>query len=290
MHLLLVRHGETVDNVAHVLAGSRDSALTSHGVLQAKRLGTHLASRRDVIGTITHIFASNLQRAYKTAEAVVEAQLDSRPARNEPVPNIGVVRVAELREKDFGSSEGKKWDISKQNEGETMAGISDSETRDAMLVRVNRFIDTHLAPVLEENVAENAAILIVSHGIILNVLINALVTRFPAKELGGNLTAQSVVSTWSNTGILQAKVEALADNTGVGEKSATTTISQTTPDQRHSRRLAIMIHFANNVDHLSGLRKTRGGIGSSQFDSRQRTMDSFFVKTSKKRKSEDGMH
>ncbi|KAM3468559.1 hypothetical protein MY5147_007828, partial [Beauveria neobassiana] len=44
MRLLLIRHGETVDNVAGIFAGVRDSALTTHGVLQAGRLGGHLAA------------------------------------------------------------------------------------------------------------------------------------------------------------------------------------------------------------------------------------------------------
>src|ERR1700761_205792 len=67
MKLYLIRHGETVDNVAGLYAGSRDSTLTNHGVEQTERLGEYLA-RNGV--KFTHVFASPLSRAYKTAEAV----------------------------------------------------------------------------------------------------------------------------------------------------------------------------------------------------------------------------
>lgn len=70
MRLLLIRHGETVDNVAGVYAGSRDSALTAHGVLQAGRLAAHLAEHVEV----DRMFSSDLQRAAITAQAILDAQ------------------------------------------------------------------------------------------------------------------------------------------------------------------------------------------------------------------------
>ncbi|KAF3928566.1 hypothetical protein AA313_de0200388 [Arthrobotrys entomopaga] len=52
-------------------AGITDSSLTSHGVLQTARLASHLATS---IPPVTHIFASPLSRAKKTAEAIHEEQ------------------------------------------------------------------------------------------------------------------------------------------------------------------------------------------------------------------------
>ncbi|OAA35614.1 proteinrelated to alpha-ribazole-5'-phosphate phosphatase [Beauveria brongniartii RCEF 3172] len=69
MRLLLIRHGETVDNVAGIFAGVRDSALTTHGVLQAGRLGGHLAARFP--SSVRAVFTSDLQRAARTAAAGV---------------------------------------------------------------------------------------------------------------------------------------------------------------------------------------------------------------------------
>ncbi|KAI3340300.1 histidine phosphatase superfamily [Ustulina deusta] len=265
MRLLLVRHGESVDNVAGLYAGSRDSSLTNHGVLQAKRLGAHIASRRSIIGPVTHLFASNLQRACQTADAIAEAcQLQNEDSTSLVTP--GVIRVEDLREKDFGSLEGKKFGI-KEND-------DDAESPQSMRLRIDRFLDHHLGPIIDQLAAENATVVVVSHGIILNVLLKALISRYPPKssfsQLTGERSSSEYLAPWTNTGVLQARLELSGSNASL---------------QVHNARTVHMtVEHTNNVDHLQGLKKTRGGIGSAMFDSRQRTMDSFFTPASKKRK------
>lgn len=276
MHLLLVRHAESVDNVAGLYAGSRDSPLTNHGVLQAKRLGDHLVARRDAVGPITRIFASDLQRAYRTAEAVADAQRGlATPGTEQACALPSVTQVPELREKDFGSSEGKRFGSKPSGKASTMAR-SDAETRDAMTIRVDRFIHAYLAPLLDQDPTAKSSILVVSHGIILNVLLGRLLSQFPAPAHSaapfgpiGSGSGSECIATWSNTGCLQALVD-------VSKAPAS-----------GSRSFDILVQFTNNVDHLNGLKKTRGGIGSAKFDARQRTMDSFFTTTAKKRKAEE---
>jgi hypothetical protein len=99
MKLLLIRHGETVDNVAGLYAGVRNSALTVHGFEQANRLGDYISK---TYPKATHIFASPLTRALKTAQAIQKAQ-------NAHVDGdkLGITTVPDLIEQDFGSSEGK---------------------------------------------------------------------------------------------------------------------------------------------------------------------------------------
>ncbi|TRX97435.1 hypothetical protein FHL15_001713 [Xylaria flabelliformis] len=260
MRLLLVRHGESVDNVAGLYAGSRDSPLTNHGVLQAKRLGAHVASRRAIIGPVRHIFASSLQRAYQTAEAVADA---CETLDGDDISAIStVIRVEELREKDFGLSEGKKFG--------TREDVDGSESPVSMRLRIDRFLDYHLSPIIDQLAAENATVVIVAHGIILNVLLKALLSRYPLKSASlpmGQRPGSEYQAPWSNTGFLQAILEPSSSNA---------------PPQLHIR-----IELTNNVDHLQGLKKTRGGIGSAKFDSKQRTMDSFFGSASRKRKTDD---
>ncbi|KAI0472355.1 phosphoglycerate mutase-like protein [Xylaria cf. heliscus] len=267
MRLLLVRHGESVDNVAGLYAGSRDSPLTNHGVLQAKRLATHIASRRTITGPIRHLFASNLQRAYQTAEAIADA---CRPQNEDATSSVAldVIRVEELREKDFGSSEGKKFGM-KEND--------DSESPVSIRLRIDRFFDHHLSPVIDQLIAEDVTVVVVAHGIILNVLLKALLSRYPPKpgssSLVGDRPSSEYLVPWNNTGILQASLELPRSNASL---------------QLHSAKMISMkVEFTNNIDHLQGLKKTRGGIGSAKFDSRQRTMDSFFASASKKRKNDD---
>ncbi|KAJ2994520.1 hypothetical protein NUW58_g1540 [Xylaria curta] len=265
MRLLLIRHGESVDNVAGLYAGSRDSSLTNHGVLQAKRLGAHIASRQVTIGPIRHLFSSNLQRAYYTAEAIADA-CRLQDGDSTSAVTLDVIRVEQLREKDFGSSEGKKFGNKENDDG--------SESSESMRLRIDRFLDHHLCPIIDQLTPENATVVIVAHGIILNVLLKALLSRYPLKSpsplLVGERSGSEFLAPWSNTGVLQARLE----------------LSANTAHQLDEIKIHLTLEHMNNVDHLQGLKKTRGGIGSAKFDSRQRTMDSFFASASK-RKYED---
>lgn len=261
MRLLLVRHGETVDNVASVYAGSRDSALTAHGVLQAHRLATHLAATHDV----THVFSSDLQRAAHTAAAIVEAQ-----ERKEADQVVEVVQLADLRERDLGSAEGKR--IGGAGDSGT---LDDAETREAMRVRAERFLAAHLQPLLVAGGdASIKTVVVVSHGLYLNVLLSTLLRQAAPAELArlaatSNSTSGSrrgdVAVGWRNTGY----VEMVRLDGGASAPRSAFSLAVTT---------------VNSIEHLQGLKKTRGGIGSAAFDAKQRTMDSFFGPAAKQAK------
>ncbi|KAL4727177.1 hypothetical protein ACLX1H_006078 [Fusarium chlamydosporum] len=248
MRLYLIRHGETVDNVANLYAGSRDSALTAHGVMQAQRLASHLAEH----ATIDRIFSSNLSRAVHTAQAILNAQKCAK--------DLKLVQVPELREKDFGMGEGTKFGSAIKHEG--------SETPQAMRKRVDVFLDEHLP-----RLHEDSTVCIVAHGIILGRFYKALRDRIPSTsaepdaEPEGQAGFAFVRPTWSNTGYLEVHITADAPVTG--------------------KNVQMRVMKINNVEHLKGLRKTRGGIGSAKFDAKQKTMDSFFKPMSRKRKLED---
>lgn len=179
-----------------------------------------------------------------------------------------VIRVEELREKDFGLSEGKKFGTKESDDG--------SESPESMRLRIDRFLDLHLGPVVNQLLAEHATVVIVSHGIILNVLLKALLSRYPPNPALSSSVAERqgsvYLAPWSNTGVLQACLEFSASNS----------LQLPSTEVVH-----MVVEHTNNLDHLQGLKKTRGGIGSAKFDSRQRTMDSFFTSTSKKRKIDD---
>ncbi|KAL1872465.1 hypothetical protein VTK73DRAFT_1462 [Phialemonium thermophilum] len=272
MRLFLVRHGESIDNVAGLYAGSRDSPLTSHGVLQARRLGDHLAARAvpSDSGPITHIFASDLKRAAATAQAVVDAVLvrqqeakQNEEAGGQQTPSM--VLVAELRERHFGSREGLKFGSATAT-GAVGSGVAEPpETRAEMEVRAERFIDAYLVPLLlgcREDMCR--CVVVVAHGILLNVLLGCLLARFGPR---GGERPDGYMASWSNTGYLEAKVRWESGEAAVSGK--------TTGRPEHGR-IRLDVLAVNRVDHLQGLKKTRGGIGSAQFDSKQRTVDSFF--------------
>lgn len=87
--IVLIRHGETDWNAERRLQGHIDIALNSEGRRQAAALGAALAG-----ASFDAIYASDLQRAHQTAQAV--AALHGMPVRAEPG----------LRERCFGGFEG----------------------------------------------------------------------------------------------------------------------------------------------------------------------------------------
>ncbi|CZT10047.1 hypothetical protein WAI453_006408 [Rhynchosporium graminicola] len=215
MRLLLIRHGETVHNVTSVYAGITDSALTNHGVLQANRLASHLATTDF---KISHIFSSDLQRAFKTAESIRVAQ---SPAPTE------TTKLEVLREQDFGFYEGKQF-FERPREGNKSGkeahqdahrddpDFKDVESKESMKVRSDTFIDTHLAPLLRETPADNTVV-VVAHGIILSHLWRALLKRFhPSKvsvgqgiDKPGNGFSLEHLGGWSNTGYLDLEIKSI---------------------------------------------------------------------------------
>ncbi|CCC14024.1 hypothetical protein SMACR_08191 [Sordaria macrospora] len=273
MRLFLIRHGETVDNVAGLYAGIRDSPLTTHGVLQACRLATHFASPASAIGPVTHIFSSDLQRAVNTAQAIVDAQVERATEKEDPDrPKLQLVQVVELRERDFRSAEGKRFGTPHP----------DAETHDEMRARATAFIQAHLGPLLDSILTGDKckisnSVLVVAHGLILNSLLRSLWARYAPEDMtrlanvnssSGSVAGRSeFLASWSNTGYLEINVDAIPSSEDT-EKSAV--------------RLTVV--RANALDHLQGLKRTRGGIGSAKFDTKQKTMESFFKPAAKKRR------
>ncbi|KAK4139476.1 histidine phosphatase superfamily [Dichotomopilus funicola] len=300
IRLFLVRHGETVDNVAGVYAGSRDSPLTAHGVLQARRLGAHLAShaRSDEStaqrhgGRVTHVFASDLKRAVETAQAIVDAQLARDPvatvaptvatavadgddqSTESQAPILDIVQLPELRERDFGTGEGAKFgaDLSK-------AGM---ESREAMRQRAERFVINHLAPLLRpaaDRPGDVGHVVVVAHGLILDSLLRVVLVQFGAVPQEETRSAS-----WGNTGYAELAARPVPGRPGEmsGNRTASPKSSPKSPSIPHT---VLAVVGVNILTHLEGLKKTRGGIGSAKFDKRQRTVDSFFGPAKKKVKA-----
>ena len=87
--LILVRHGQSIWNKELRYQGQTDVALTSLGNEQAMLLARRLAGQE-----ITAVYASDLSRAFLTAQAIAR------------VHNLPVMPVTDLRELNFGLWEG----------------------------------------------------------------------------------------------------------------------------------------------------------------------------------------
>ncbi len=88
--LLLVRHGETEDNVRQIIQGQTQGKLTPRGVEQAEQLALRLA--HEPVGAFV---SSDLQRAVDTATIL------ARPH------HLSLTTTALLRERDWGDFTGR---------------------------------------------------------------------------------------------------------------------------------------------------------------------------------------
>ena len=93
MRLIIVRHGETEDNVAEIVQGQTHGKLTELGIRQAKEAGILLSEEK-----IEIVFSSDLDRTRHTAAEIV---------RFHQVP---VHYVKELRERHAGDFQGRHRD------------------------------------------------------------------------------------------------------------------------------------------------------------------------------------
>ncbi|OSS50519.1 hypothetical protein B5807_04925 [Epicoccum nigrum] len=299
MKLFFIRHGETVDNVAQLYAGSRDSALTNHGYQQATRLGRHFKA----LGLkFTHLFSSHLQRAVKTAGLIRDAQLPSKHEVKAAQDVLEVVQLRVLMEQDFGDLEGKKWS-DMQADLRTKPGFVAVETKEAMGLRADVFLDDHLLPLL--NVMGNEpghAVAIVSHGIFLSTLWKRLLRRLPSRSIylapdfrSAARPSLEHLGGWSNTGYLELLITRQDVAPSLTSKSNASwshelkpnkiigivgvpqeAVQEATDGVPTTHDWTTTILTINGKDHLKGLKRTGGGVGSSRHDASQKGIESFF--------------
>ncbi len=163
--LILVRHGETVDNVNHIMQGQTQGQLTAQGLLQAHRLAESLRSEPiDVFESLRSepidvFVSSDLKRSVDTCRVVAEAH------------GRDVVTTPLLRERDWGSFTGRYIPSLK---GETWP--DDIESLEALKHRARRFM---------QYITDNypgLTVLAVGHGII-NKAIQAVYYDKPMNEI-----------------------------------------------------------------------------------------------------------
>ena len=239
-----------------------DSALTNHGVAQIECLARYFDGRGV---TFTRVFSSPLQRARVTANSLrtrahASNLVDGREDTCQPTV------VSDLREKGFGSFEGKPFFRSQSAAGGNRSGLAKAETRASLVARSARFFENYLVPLLSSDEADTEVIAVVAHGVILSYLFDTFLRfcRYRSPTLGPR-TGSGSRPTWSNTGYLELDIfpAPLDPNPGAIPLG-----------QDQLLRMTVLTH--NGQEHLKGLKRTRGGVGSSKHDAKQRKLDSFF--------------
>lgn len=111
--LLLVRHGETVDNVNQIMQGQTQGELTQKGVLQAEELAQQM---RDEF--IDVFVSSDLKRSIDTCRIIAQSH------------GLPVVQTPLLRERDWGGFTGRFIpDLKDETWPDDIESITDLRTR-----------------------------------------------------------------------------------------------------------------------------------------------------------------
>lgn len=285
MRVFFIRHGETEHNIAGLLAGSTDSRLTVHGSLQAERLADHLIKKRNL--NFSQVFASDLQRAHRTANEICNAQNAATPKDHV----ISTIVLPVLREQDFGSFELLAWGRTQDARRKELSqdpNFKPKETKIALKARADVFLDDYLLPLLAIDEESEQFVAVVSHGLFLAAIWRALLLRFRpgsvsfSTEVSRSISSRPLeyLATFSNTGVLELQITPCP----APATEPTSANPSTEPAAEPSHLDATLkIHAVNSKEHLTSLKRTRGGVGSSASDENQRRVDSFF----KKRKLDD---
>ncbi|KLJ10166.1 hypothetical protein EMPG_14441 [Blastomyces silverae] len=287
MKLFLIRHAESEHNVAQVYAGTTDSALTNHGMLQIQRLALHFKTQGIVFNAV---FSSDLLRACTTAEGI--CGLAGAEERDGDSSQLLPIVLPVLRERDFGALEGKSWLTAREGRANSVSETAgEPESHASVASRADSFLSNHLLPVLLDAGHTAQAVAVVSHGILLAALWEALSRLFLSNHvvLAPDVQATKRISSWSNTGYLELDIGRIEtalvtpasaresdqsqDTVDASNRAEATNDSQNPP--LHGRTLTILT--INGREHLRNLRRTPG-VGSSKHDATQQRIDSFFQK------------
>ncbi len=159
--ILLVRHGETVDNARQIMQGQTQGDLNEKGREQAWQVAERLSAE-----PIDAVVASDLRRAIQTAEIIA-------------APHNLVVKTTELlRERDWGSFTGR---YIPDLRGETWP--DDIESEEALLHRALAFLQ-YITTTYPDN-----RVVAVGHGIV-NKAILAVYAQCPMREVQRMMNAE----------------------------------------------------------------------------------------------------
>lgn len=188
--LYLIRHGETVDNVAQIMQGQTQGCLTEHGREQAEEVAARLAEEK-----IDAIVSSDLRRAIQTAEII--STRHGLPVSVTPL----------LRERDWGSFTGRYIPDLKDE-----VWPEDIESLDCLLERAQRFLEYIMTNY------EGQTVVAVGHGIV-NKAIQAVFYHKPMNQIQRMSNAEVRVLCLSTT--------AEVSTTAVTSMASTTVTSTT---------------------------------------------------------------
>lgn len=159
LRVLIIRHGETRENVERIIQGQLDTDLNDKGKLQAQLTGDFLSTTR-----IDRIISSPLRRAADTAQAILNRQSDKK---------LKLEYDDRLKERAFGVLEGKVY-VGAAKKPEDTQGI---ELMEPFSERLASFWNDLITRVVEDTESASLTnttetIVLVSHGAAISALMN----------------------------------------------------------------------------------------------------------------------
>lgn len=155
MQLILIRHGETQENVDGIVQGWFDSFLNDKGKQQAQ------AAADNFHESINAIYSSDLQRCLQTAEFFKRKN-----------PGIPFNKDERLRERNFGDAQNTHKDLHDWEvfwASEDKVSIPNAETLNEFASRVNDFLQE-----LKKKHHNNEKLLLITHGGTINRILDIL--------------------------------------------------------------------------------------------------------------------
>jgi probable phosphoglycerate mutase len=188
--ILLVRHGETVDNARQIMQGQTQGELNEQGREQALKVAERLSSE-----PIDAVVASDLHRAIQTAEYIA-------------VPHgLPVTTTKLLRERDWGSFTGR---FIPELRGEVWP--DDIESEEVLLQRARSF------RIYITTTYPDKPVVAVGHGII-NKAILAVYAQCPMREVQRMMNAE--VRVLSTSAVMMVAATTAACTTATSAEAAT---------------------------------------------------------------------
>lgn len=155
MKLILVRHGETIENIKGICQSHLPGTLSKLGIEQAKKLALRLKHEK-----IDAIYSRDLARAADTAKIIAKYH-----------SQVPLHFVKELRERDHKHFAGKKIDEIDRDKFD-----SESEPWSQMQTRIKKILDKAYEKY------PNSTVLFVGHGAI-NMALTSVILNKPPKEI-----------------------------------------------------------------------------------------------------------
>jgi 2,3-bisphosphoglycerate-dependent phosphoglycerate mutase len=182
--LVMIRHGKSQWNLENRFAGFQDIPLTPAGEDEARQAGEKIKAAGL---KFDHVFTSTLQRAYHTAELVLETL---------GLQGVPTTKADELRERDYGDLVGLNKEETAVKYGKELVHLwrrsydvppPGGESLADVVARVTPYYQQHIAPEL----AAGKSIFIAAHGNSLRATLIVLGLNTPEDIIGTEIPTGS---------------------------------------------------------------------------------------------------